>query len=151
MHDDVRRSLWVTLQTEAASRYRVGGGVGVRWGGLRSRQTFMAGMPSTVKDFERAVDKAARAPEWTHLSMFSVERLAAEYFDFGSRASGDLLARALENSDMHDEAAIVQLIRLGAPIEGGQSANGSKTVASARRSLSMTSATMSQYANRDQT
>ena len=83
----------------------------------------LAGMPSTIKDFENAVDKAGRTPEWTHLSMFSVERLAAGHFDFRSRASADLLVRAVENSDMHDEAAIVQLIRLGAPIEGGQSDN----------------------------
>jgi hypothetical protein len=83
----------------------------------------LAGMPSTIKDFENTVDKVGRALEWTHLSMFSMEQLAAEHYNFRSQASADMLARATGNDNVHDESAIVRLVRSGAPIEGGLTRN----------------------------
>jgi hypothetical protein len=84
----------------------------------------MAGMPSTVSDFEDEVDKAAGADGWIHLSEAAVTALKAEHFNFGSRAGADLLARAVRNDDTHDDAAILSLLSLGAPIEGSRPTSG---------------------------
>ena len=77
----------------------------------------MAGMPSTVSDFEEEVDKTAHSHKWINLSQEAVEVLKAEHFAFKSQAGADLLARAAANPDTHDNRAMLSLIELGAPIE----------------------------------
>ena len=84
----------------------------------------MAGMPSTVSDFEVDVDKAAGAEDWIHLSAAAVAVLKEEHFRFASQAGADLLARAVRNDDTHDEAAILSLLSSGAPIEGSHPTSG---------------------------
>jgi hypothetical protein len=84
----------------------------------------MAGMPSTVSDFENEVDKAAGAEGWIHLSEAAVTVLKGEHFKFASQAGADLLARAVRNDDTHDDAAILSLLSLGAPIEGSHPTSG---------------------------
>jgi hypothetical protein len=84
----------------------------------------MAGMPSTVSDFEDEVDKAAGAKGWINLSEAAVAVLKAEHFNFASQAGADLLARAVRNEDTHDDQAILSLISLGAPTEGSRPSYG---------------------------
>ena len=78
----------------------------------------MAGMPAVVSEFEDEVDKVARSGMWTHLSRESLEHLKAEGFHFDSRDGADLLARAIANRDSHDDDAMLELVKLGAPLDG---------------------------------
>lgn len=78
----------------------------------------MVGMPVAVTHFEDDVDRVSRADQWVHLSSFALDRLQAEGFKFNSRAGADLLARSVTNNDSHDDAAMVRLIGLGAPVYG---------------------------------
>lgn len=84
----------------------------------------MAGMPATVSNFEDEVDKVAGAEGWIHLSAAAVAVLKEEHFKFASQAGADLLARAVRNDDTHDDTAILNLISLGAPIEGSRPTSG---------------------------
>jgi hypothetical protein len=84
----------------------------------------MAGMPSSVSDFEDEVDKRAGAEGWIHLSQAAVNVLKEEHFNFASEAGADLLARAVRNEDTHDDAAMLSLISLGAPTEGSRPSYG---------------------------
>jgi hypothetical protein len=84
----------------------------------------MAGMPSTVSEFEDEVDKAAGTNGWIHLSQAAVAVLKEEQFKFASQAGADLLMRAVRNDETHDDAAILSLISRGAPIEGSRPTDG---------------------------
>jgi hypothetical protein len=84
----------------------------------------MAGMPSTVSDFEDEVDNAAGAEGWIHLSQTAVNLLKEEHFNFASQAAADLLARAARNEHTHDDQAILSLLSLGAPTEGSRQGGG---------------------------
>jgi hypothetical protein len=75
------------------------------------------GMPVVVTDFEKEVDRVGRAREWVHLSAFAVQRLQVENYKFQSGAGGALLSRAVENEESHDDAAMLKLIELGAPVD----------------------------------
>lgn len=78
------------------------------------------GMPMAIHEFEEAVDRVARTSDWTDLSLEGVEQLRREGFDFTSQAGADLLMRAVANRDAGDERAMLRLIELGAPLEGGR-------------------------------
>jgi hypothetical protein len=84
----------------------------------------MAGMPSTVSDFEDEVDRIAGSEGWIHLSEAAVAVLKEEHFNFTSQAGADLLARSVRNEETHDDQAILNLISLGAPIEGSRPSYG---------------------------
>ena len=76
----------------------------------------MVGMPKVVAEFESEVDKVARTEKWIHLTTESVSYLKAEGFDFGSQAGAKLLARAVANEKTVDQAAMLELIEMGAPL-----------------------------------
>jgi hypothetical protein len=75
------------------------------------------GMPVAVTEFEKELDTAAGSENWIHLSSTAVERLKAEGFLFSSQEGGALLARAVANSDSHDDKAMLALMELGAPVD----------------------------------
>jgi hypothetical protein len=77
----------------------------------------MIGMPVAVRDFEQAVDDAAGTQGWIHFNSETLRRLRAEGYRFDSPAAGTLLARAVADSGSHDDAAMLKLIRLGAPLD----------------------------------
>ena len=74
------------------------------------------GMPAAVSEFEDEVDKISGAGDFVNLSRAGVARLEAEGFDFDSPVAGDVLARAAGNEDTSDDAAMLRLIQLGAPL-----------------------------------
>jgi hypothetical protein len=74
------------------------------------------GMPKAVTAMEDAVDRVARSRQWVFLSSAAVDRLRAEGFDFTSRDAGEMLARAVANPYGDNEAAMVRLVELGAPL-----------------------------------
>ncbi|MEO6104329.1 MAG: ankyrin repeat domain-containing protein [Pseudoxanthomonas sp.] len=76
----------------------------------------MVGMPSVVSEFEDEVDKVAQSDRWKHLTTETVEQLKAGGFKFDSQAGAELLARTVANDDSRDEAAMLALIELGAPL-----------------------------------
>jgi len=78
-----------------------------------------AGMPQVVRDFEDEVDRAARSSEWINLSTAAVEQLQREGFDFRSQEAADLLARAVANDAGQEEPAMLRMMQLGTPVEGG--------------------------------
>lgn len=80
----------------------------------------MVGMPHAVSEFEDEVDRVAHSSMWINLSQEGVERLKSEGFQFASQAGSDLLARATANDETHDDAAILGLVELGAPISGAK-------------------------------
>lgn len=77
-----------------------------------------AGMPRLVTEFEEEIDAVARTGAWVGLSNEAVKWLEEEGFDFGSKDGAALLARAVERDGSPDDAGVVRLIELGAPIEG---------------------------------
>jgi ankyrin repeat protein len=77
-----------------------------------------AGMPAVVSEFEDEVDAVAHSAMWTHLSQESLGQLKAEGFRFDSRDSADLLARAVANRDSRDDDAMLELVKLDAPLDG---------------------------------
>ena len=77
------------------------------------------GMPATVSAFEEEIDEVARTAPWINLSGEAVAHLEAEGFDFHSPEAAALLYRAVANEDAHDTQAMLRLVTLGAPIEGG--------------------------------
>ncbi|MGH8081533.1 MAG: DUF6438 domain-containing protein [Lysobacter sp.] len=83
-----------------------------------------AGMPVVVSEFEDEVDRVSGARSWVNLSGDAVERLRVEGFDFGSRESANILARAIGNRDRSDEAGMRRMIALGAPLDGGDPDEG---------------------------
>jgi hypothetical protein len=76
----------------------------------------MAGMPGAVSAMEDAIDRLAHMEQWLELSSTAVDRLDAEGFDFTSREAGEMLARAVDNAEGHDDAAMVRLVERGAPL-----------------------------------
>lgn len=76
----------------------------------------MVGMPVVVSEFEDEVDKVARTDKWMYLTTESVNYLKAEGFAFDSQAGAELLARAVANDKTQDQAAMLALIELGAPL-----------------------------------
>lgn len=74
------------------------------------------GMPLAVADFQREVDQVARTAMWLDLSTETVEQLEAEDFRFDSAEGGKLLARAMANEDVRDNAGLLRVIELGAPL-----------------------------------
>jgi len=81
----------------------------------------MLGMPTAISDFEDEVDRVGRAGEWIHLSMPAIAQLQKEGFDFRSSEAADMLARAVDNDEGSDEAAMLRMIELGTPLVGGSS------------------------------
>jgi len=77
-----------------------------------------AGMPVAVDEFQDEVDAVAHSANWLHLSLESLDSLRKSGFKFYSRAGADLLARAIANEEARDDAAILKLIELSAPIDG---------------------------------
>ena len=78
------------------------------------------GMPQAVSEAEADIDRTGHAAGWINLSGDAVSILEAEHFVFNSQAGADLLARAVNNPDSHDDAAMLRLIELGAPVTGAQ-------------------------------
>lgn len=78
----------------------------------------MAGMPASVTAFQQEVDATTRSAMWTSLSVEGLEALRAERFDFKSRDAADLLVRTAANVRVTDDAAILALMALGAPLDG---------------------------------
>lgn len=76
----------------------------------------MVGMPVGVSAFEDEVDKVAQSDRWKHLTTETVEQLKAEGFQFNSQAGAELLARTVANKNSRDEAAMLALVELGAPL-----------------------------------
>lgn len=76
-----------------------------------------AGMPRAVNDFEQEIDNVAQTHMWLYLASPAVEHLKAEHFDFRSPQGAELLARAIANPNVRDDAAILSLIELGAPVD----------------------------------
>ncbi len=54
-----------------------------------------AGMPDVVSALEGAVDETADTARWIEGNAHTVDALAAEHFDFGSRAAGAMLVKAI--------------------------------------------------------
>ena len=79
----------------------------------------MVGMPAAITDAENDVDATAHTDGMISLSMDGLKVLEDEQFPFTTQAGADLLARAAGNSHAAD-AALVALVGLGAPIEGGK-------------------------------
>lgn len=80
----------------------------------------MVGMPVAISEFEDEVDRVARSSMWTTVTAEGVDQLEREGFRFNSQAGADLLARAVANDEAHDDAAMVRLMSLGAPIRGAK-------------------------------
>ena len=83
------------------------------------------GMPEVVTASENDIDLTAGTAGWLTLSSKAVRILEAGHFSFRSQAGADLLARAVSNGEGHDDAAMLRLIELGAPIEGAQKSKNS--------------------------
>lgn len=79
----------------------------------------MVGMPVAVSEFEGEVDAVARSGMWVHLSQEGLEHLKVEGFRFDSRDGADLLARAVANRATRDDGSMLELVKLGAPLDGG--------------------------------
>ncbi|MEP7184366.1 MAG: DUF6438 domain-containing protein [Rhodanobacter sp.] len=82
---------------------------------------WMVGMPKAIRDFEDEVDRLGRTGEWIRLSLTAVAQLQGEGFDFHSTDAADILVRAVANNEGSDEAAMLRMIELGAPLVGGSS------------------------------
>ncbi|MEJ1096016.1 DUF6438 domain-containing protein [Pseudoxanthomonas sp. CCNWLW206] len=76
----------------------------------------MVGMPATVSQFEDEVDKAARTDKWVHLTTESLSSLQAAGFPFDTQKGAELLARAVSSDETQDQAAMLELVKLGAPL-----------------------------------
>jgi hypothetical protein len=76
-----------------------------------------AAMPLAVSWVERTLENVARVQRWTVLSDDALDQLQREGFDFRSRASGDMLARAVNNTEARDDRPMLRLLGLGAPID----------------------------------
>lgn len=75
------------------------------------------GMPTAVTAFEKQLDEVSRSADFIALSRFAVDTLDGEGYDFHSNDAGELLRRAVNNDDGHDDAAMALLIERGAPLE----------------------------------
>lgn len=82
----------------------------------------MVGMPAAVTAAEKDIDDVARVDGLSALSPAGVKVLQDEHFAFASQAGADLLMRGASRDEASDDA-LVALIDLGAPVEGGM-ANG---------------------------
>jgi hypothetical protein len=74
----------------------------------------LAGMPREVRALEDAVDAAAGTARWVKGTASTVEALAAEGFDFRSRAAGELLFASFATAE---DPMIVDLIERGVPLD----------------------------------
>lgn len=74
------------------------------------------GMPSAVVSFQESLWRVSRAWDFKEISLFAIDRLQAERFDFGSQASSNLLVRAILGRC--DEAVVQRLVALGTPLRG---------------------------------
>ncbi len=79
----------------------------------------MAGMPGVVSEFEDAIDEVAKSDQWLHLAGATVDALIAERFNFQSSAGRELLRRAMEDEEGHDDQAILRVMELALPLKGG--------------------------------
>ena len=86
---------------------------------FRSRWGHLVGMPAEVTEFEVLVNRVSRADQWFNLSTFSLQKLLEEGFTVRSSEGARLLASSIGNDRGKDEAAMLRLLELGAPIEGG--------------------------------
>ena len=77
------------------------------------------GMPHAVTEAEADIETVLGGERWVNLSDAAVAQLESEHFPFKSQAGADLLARAVSNADNPDDTAMLRLIALGAPLEGG--------------------------------
>jgi hypothetical protein len=75
------------------------------------------GMPAIVTRVQEEIVRVARADQWTTLSMEALDRLQHARFDFASQESGKMFARAVLNHRASDDAAMLRLLELGAPID----------------------------------
>lgn len=73
------------------------------------------GVPAAIIRFQESLWRVSRAQDFMKTSLFAIERLQAEGFDFGSEAASDLLVSAILGCD---EAAVQRLVALGAPLRG---------------------------------
>jgi len=78
------------------------------------------GMPQALSDAMDDIDRASRTDNWIHLSSYAVAHLENDGFPFRSQAGADLLFKALNDDEVHDDAALLRLIELGAPLSGGR-------------------------------
>jgi hypothetical protein len=77
-----------------------------------------AGMPPEVTQFEDEIDRVSHALDFVHLTSFAVDVLEREGFAFASPAGAAMLAEATSDEDVRDDAALVRLLALGAPMTG---------------------------------
>ena len=91
--------------------------MGDRTQSIRDYAGPMVGMPLAITEFQEHMDRATRATEWTRLSLFSLEVLEREGFDFRSQEAAEILSRAVSNRRGTDEPAMLRLIELGAPLQ----------------------------------
>ena len=78
------------------------------------------GMPQALSEAMDDVDRTSRVEDWIHLSSFAISHLEAEGFAFRSQAGADLLLQAVNDDENRDDAAMLRLIELGAPVVGGR-------------------------------
>ncbi|SFV31569.1 MULTISPECIES: ankyrin repeat domain-containing protein [unclassified Pseudoxanthomonas] len=71
------------------------------------------GVPLAVVRFQDMVERVSRAKEWHELSIFSLDQLEREGFDFNSEAGSAMLVRAIDHGD---EAVVQRLVALGTPL-----------------------------------
>jgi hypothetical protein len=64
----------------------------------------------------RKIEKVARSEMWINLSRETLAQLRSENFDFHSQEAGAILSYAMANSSTADNAAIFEMIKLGAPL-----------------------------------
>lgn len=77
----------------------------------------LAGMPRTLRALEEDIDTAARSDAWINLAAGAVEELRESGFVFDSDEGAAILARGTANESVRDDAVLVRLVELGAPIE----------------------------------
>jgi hypothetical protein len=117
-----RKDLW-SLRSEYVARITdmPGAQLTIQMGNqthsLRDYVGRYAGMPRAVNDFEQEIDNVAQTRMWLQLAPPAIEHLKAEHFDFQSPQGAELLARAISNPNVRDDAAILSLIALGAPVD----------------------------------
>lgn len=110
---------WVSSMT-AGPYYTVTLTVGGQTRVITDYMGYDVGIPQAVSEAEADIDRTGHAAGWINLSGDAVATLEAEHFAFNSQAGAELLARAVNNPDSHDDAAMLRLIELGAPVTGAQ-------------------------------
>lgn len=80
----------------------------------------LVGIPAVISEFQDEVDKVARTEMWVALSNEGIDHLQQAGFEFDSQEGANLLGRAVANDYGHDDAAMMRLMSLGAPIHGAE-------------------------------